>query len=82
MRNILFCLFVSATLCAETMQEVIRFDDRKLVFSNDNQYDVIELKGCDFMNLVGAPRLPVSYMKVVIPSDAELTAIKIISVKS
>ncbi|MBI4722540.1 MAG: T9SS type A sorting domain-containing protein [Candidatus Stahlbacteria bacterium] len=90
MRHILFWLFISApfptgfstTLCAETRNEIIRFDHRKLVFSKDNRFDVIAIKGCDFMNSVGNPRLPVSYISVVIPSDAELTALKVISAKS
>jgi hypothetical protein len=78
----LFCTFSSLfalLVLAGTMKEEIDFNVNDLSFSKIKGYDVVTLKGCNSTVEIGAPLLPRAAFSLLIPQNAEVTNVEIIS---
>jgi len=77
---LLFCffLFLFVSFSSAAMIEKVVFDN-PVSFSKSAGYDVIKLKGADLTAEPGSPQLPVITKHYLIPQDAVVTGVEIIS---
>jgi hypothetical protein len=54
----------------------IYFSSSDLSFRQEKGYDIVELKGCDPMDRVGEPMLPVRYINLIIPTGNKVSRIE------
>ncbi|MCK4330799.1 T9SS type A sorting domain-containing protein [candidate division WOR-3 bacterium] len=54
----------------------VYFSYSNLSFRQEKGYDIVELKGCDPMDMVGEPMLPVRYMNLIIPAGNKVSRIE------
>jgi hypothetical protein len=55
-----------------TERFVVQFSPQDLSFSRLNGYDLVTLNGCDFLNEVGKPQVPVQYIKIAVPAGMRI----------
>ncbi len=53
----------------------------KIEYSSENGYNVIRILGCIYPYQIGKPMIPVLPVVYLIPPDARLTGVKIVSTK-
>jgi hypothetical protein len=51
---------------------VLQFNTQDLMFSTLNGYDLVNLNGCDDLNEVGKPQVPVEYIRIAVPTGIQI----------
>ena len=77
-RPLLVLMFLIMPLLAGTMSETVVFSMQDLIFYRADDHDVVEIKGHPVLVIPGAPRMPRIVRKLVIPSGAVLTDVRIV----
>ncbi|MEA3432003.1 MAG: C25 family cysteine peptidase [candidate division WOR-3 bacterium] len=54
----------------------VYFSSSDLTFRQEKGYDIVELKGCNLMDVVGEPMLSVRYMNLIIPAGNKVSRIE------
>ena len=72
----------SPYLFASTSQYRITFDRPNVTLEKRNGYDTIHLKDCVSIGKVGSPQLPVKPLTILLPPDAAVQEIRVLSVES
>jgi hypothetical protein len=72
------CVFYSESLADELIQSV-NFSKSSLVFEKEKEYDLVKLSQAHLMNQIGKPALPVKNIFLVLPDNAEVIGVEVIS---
>ena len=70
-------VLVSCLVSGSTFAIELEFYEEDLSFSTRSGYDVIRLNGCDFLEGVGKPLLPVRHLQIAIPSGTTPESIRL-----
>ncbi|MCK4575131.1 hypothetical protein KAU34_01845, partial [candidate division WOR-3 bacterium] len=71
-------LMISVSMAGEMVREV-SFHRSEISFCRLRGYDYLTLKGCNNINRVGEPKLPVKYLSVLIPAGATVAKVEVVS---
>jgi len=72
--------FVSLSVFGEVSKVYeVKFNTSELTFSKQNGYDMVRLKGTQNITEIGSPSLPKLIESFVIPPDASIQGIEIVS---
>lgn len=78
----LYTIFLfSSTVTGEVIEQTFRFGEDECTFSRLNEYDLVELQGASFTIDPGKPMLPLKFYRILLPPDATLDRVEIISKK-
>ena len=78
---LIFLLFTGYSLFG-AVTYTTNFTLSNLSFSTEGGYDVISLIGCDYVEEIGKPMLPLKVISLVIPTDMKVTGFTINSCDS
>jgi len=77
----IFVFFSAFTAFAGVLEKEITFNRSDITFSKIGGYDVVKLEGCGSTTMdLGSPLLPRASLSLLIPHDAEVTNVEIVSV--
>ena len=73
-------LIISSVYCFADYSDSVRTYLSDLSFSTQDGYDVVSLENASYISQIGAPKLPVKIVRLLIPIDQKVESISIDSV--
>lgn len=78
---IIIVLMICATAYAGSFTQTLRFSENDLSFQTVDNYTIVNMKGKSLYQIPGAPVVPVAVCNVLVPANATVTEIKVLTQK-
>jgi hypothetical protein len=76
---IIIALMISITAYAGSFTQTMRFSEHDLSFETVDDYTIVHLKGAAMHQVTGAPVVPVAVFNVLVPANATVTDMRVLS---